>query len=281
MPALVCQEPYVYALARFLSPLGENGPMAAIHQAYCDESDDSTFHQAFVIAGFLGFPPYLGLLELKWEAALEEEHLEREGFHMADCVGGFKAFRNVPEAERIRLQDRFIAIINESEVPLFATGVMTNDYDALMPQFRAWRGEYAKPYYLAFQHLVHTMAKFLDDAEVPPKDTIGFMFDRQEEYEGRAKKMYDALWKDKVQFAHRLGPLCYVNRMQAVQVQAADVVAYLNLRYLIDVETGKQKASPQWEKLRSAGRMLTKFFSREGLEALLREHASSPPRAYI
>jgi hypothetical protein len=81
---------------------------------------------------------------------------------------------------------------------------------------------------------------------VPGSEPISFEFDQQKEYEGIAKTLYDLMQQDTaLPFRHRLGSLQFASRLQHVQLQAADVIAYESMRYVREVEI--RGGPPRWQ----------------------------------
>src|SRR5271157_534723 len=72
-----------------------------------------------------------------------------------------------------------------------------------------------------------------------PKDKIAFFFDRQREFQGRAKELYDALLKSPDFPCHnRLGPLTFDSKENSIPLQAIDLFAYEAYRYFTEEGSG-------------------------------------------
>ena len=225
--------------------------MGLINAGYCDESESTQAPPVFVVAGYLCRGPDWFELARHWRAALHREGLAECGFHMSECEGHTKPpYDSMDRGERERLQRLFIGIINKAPLWGYAAGVDLTRYYEILPQIKAKRGNQAKPYFLAFEHLVERMARVLDDGRFPPGERVAFVFDRQKEYQGRAKQLYDELAAmDHLPYTRRLGSLTFEDDHACEPLQAADLWAYEIRRRLVHVHLSLGKPRWQWDLL--------------------------------
>jgi len=240
--------------------------------AYCDESEDTNGQRlVYVVSGYLGSPQEWFELERRWKRALAEENIPE--FHMSWCENRLKHFEPMEREQRDHLQRRFIDIISATAIWGFSSAIHLQPYSALSERIRQNRGDvFAKPYYLAFQHQIEMMAIALDESPLAASDErIAFVFDQQKEYEGHAKALYESLSAKGVEtpYFHRLGSIGFDSRLSAIALQAADVFAYENLRYVREVEIGGQEARWQWERLNNTKRNQGRMFTEEELVKLM------------
>jgi hypothetical protein len=204
----------------------------AMLRAFCDESGKHEQAEAFVVSGYVGRENKWKTLERRWKRALHKEGLRE--FHMTDCEGGHGEFAGMLRAERDALQRRFIEIILDADIYGVSGGIDMASYNELSHRLKNIRKhvKYTKsPYFLGFEHFVMEVAyrvTWHSDIE-----RIAFVFDRQKEFQGRAKELYDEVvqLKDAVTYNHRLGPLAFDSKTVQVPLQAADVIAYEMYRY--------------------------------------------------
>lgn len=238
-------------------PDSEHRFMAVMNLAYCDESADPRSPPVYSVSGYLGRGPDWYELGRKWRRALAEEHLEADGFHMSKCEAGLEPPYQVSRDQRDYWQRKFIGIINETPLWGRAVCIETEPYLDLNAKtdatVRARRGDYAKPYYLAFQHAVESMAEVLERNDFPKGECITFVFDQQKEYQGKAKALYYSLQQDRrLSYTHRLGALTFDSRLAQEQLQAADILAYESMRFFRETKMkGQAKTRWQYDLLRS------------------------------
>jgi len=207
-------------------------------------NDESLNDRIFCISGYLAPASVWGEFEIKWKRALKEERLPY--FHMADCEAREEEFKGISKLERARLQRKFIEIITSTQATAIAVGVHLKFYDALADRIKKRGIKYSKAYFTAFVHQVDHLASRI--AHLPPEEQIGFVFDRQNEYQGRAKELYDSLLgHPELPFHSRLGPLGFADKTKVVPLQAADILAYESFRYLRDVTWNYRNKSPRWQ----------------------------------
>jgi hypothetical protein len=246
-----------------------------LHRAYCDESEDSEGRTVFAVCGYLGAMETWRSFQVLWKEALFEERIP--AFHASACDGGHDAFHGMPPDRRAALQRRFYSIIRTVLIWGYASAVRLNHYDLVQARIRAVRGELSKAYYLLFQHQIEMMVFAAEDAKIPPDDQIIFAFDLQQEYQakGKARRLYDSMRglgeSTAVSYSHRLGGLEFVSARDTVQLQAADILAYENMRYLRECYPDHPENERwQWQLLRSSGRMNGRLFDEAQLGDLLK-----------
>ena len=240
--------------------------MALMNVAYCDESADSRPPRVFSVSGYLGRAPDWFDLGRRWGIALREEGLEKTGFHMAHCEAGLAAPYHVSREERDRLQRRFIGIINDTPLWGYAVAIELDAYQEIVG-----RTDYKKPYYIAFQYAVERMALVLEENHFRRGECIAFVFDQQQEHEGKAKSLYESLQSSDLKYVHRLGSLTFDSRFARLQLQAADVLAYESMRHFR--EGRLQGKGPRWQyrllrSVRGRAKPEIRFFGRSQIETL-------------
>lgn len=242
-----------------------------VHHAYCDESEDSQKGgRFFIAAGYFAPVQVWEIFNRAWANTLDQLGIDE--FKMADCERGRGVYEGLSYQERALLQRTFIGLIVGSPIWGVSAAVNLRHYEEFMPRMVKARQKYAKPYFLAFQHLVEMMALKLSEAEiVGPSDRIAYFFDEQTEYQGRAKEIFSSLTKDgDLEYTNRVGSITFDDSRRFLPLQAADILAYENLRYLRDYRHGLRLSEPRWQwlMLRSAGKMMGRMFTRDELRAL-------------
>lgn len=215
-------------------------------RAFCDESyahRQSQNEKPFVIAGYIAPARVWMEFEGRWNMALSREHLPY--FHMAACETRHDVFKEMEPAERERLQRVFIDVIKGFKIVGVAAGVSQDAIAEAREELSKWRarrpGEkqyMVEPYLFAFEMCVNSMVAYLEHGEPPrPHEKIAFVFDEQNEFEGRAHKVRNILVNcEQYRNRHRIGPLTYEKDTTSgcVPIQAADILAYEVMRELRD-----------------------------------------------
>ena len=204
----------------------EHQLMGLINVAYCDESETTGTGPVFTISALLATGPTWFELDRKWRAALVEEGLSDTGFHMVECENRSGAFEGMERFERDRLQQSLIEICNAHPLWSYAIAVKLDDYRPLQPKMDQKFGAIAKPYYLGFRYMVQWLAELLDTNGFNPTECMSLVFDQHQEYQGRAKELYDATRESGAPPSHRMGSLTFSDRRTRPPLQAADIWAY-------------------------------------------------------
>jgi len=239
-------------MALLRAPNSEYQLMGQIIAAYCDESADHRDPAVYSVCGVLGFGRDWYELGRLWREALAETGLEKTGFHLGPCEAGrHPPYDKMDRPERDTLQRRFIGIINKARLWSYASAVRTDtDFPKLKTLIESQQNYdprvVAKPYYTTFEHTIQWLADVVDNGGIPKSEPIAFTFDQQREHEGIAKRLYDELQQDEaVTFRHRLGAIQFDSRLNQVQLQAADVIAYESMRYIREVAVRGRE--PRWQ----------------------------------
>lgn len=238
---------------------GEHRFMGLLNIAYCDESEDKRRdpRKVYTVSGYLGKSLEWFELGRRWESALKAEGLTTTGFHMSKCEAGKEPPYMIDRDIRDRLQRQFIDIINDTRLLGYAHAIELRYYNEIIKDIERQRPNHYKPYYLAFQATVERMSMVLEDAGLPRDECIAFVFDHHQEYQDKAKELYDSVKRSEtLTYLHRLGSLTFDSRLCQVQLQAADIWAYESMRYIRDVKIKGEPMRWQFERLcRNDGRV--------------------------
>lgn len=249
--------------------------------AYCDESyahrESAHVVKPFIIAGYIGRRKIWKAFEREWRRLLKAEKLPY--FHMADCEGAAgKLFGHIDlkteagRRERDRLQTVFIDAINRYQVYGVAVGVPQGDMAALhdeLAQFRpplpGQKQSMVTPYMFALEVCFNAMIARLKG--VDESERLAFVFDQQQEYEGRAHALRAHLVEnDLYPNANRLGPLTYDDKKLAVPLQAADILAYEVMREIRDHDGPRRWQRSRLDRARVAH---VEYFTRALLDGFV------------
>ena len=200
----------------------------------------------YAVSGYLGTAPDWYELGRRWQSALKAEGLATEGFHMSKCEAKGPPYNMMDRHVRDCLQRRFIDIIKDTPLLGYASAIELEYYDEIIDDIKSIRKGFYKPYYLAFQATVERMSMVLEDAGLPRDECIAFVFDQHQEYQDKAKELYDSVkCSETLTYLHRLGSLTFDSRLSQLQLQAADIWAYESMRYIRDVKI--KGGSARWQ----------------------------------
>ena len=216
--------------------------------------DASESGRVFCVAGYMAPLREWDKLERPWRAALKEESLNE--FKAADCEHQREEFagRSLDDCQRI--WERFVQLIHSVKLFACATVVDRDAWKDLNALFVGRLGpaginKYSKPYYPAFLWTVGGFATQI--IGLAPEELITFTFDRDKEYKGKAKYLYDLVLRQDFPISSRLGPCVFEDSRSLPALQAADMLAYEVMKYFKEAGLRKSPVRPQWQRLVVAG----------------------------
>jgi len=200
--------------------------------AYCDESGKHDQAECFVMSGMVTHD--WDRLSDEWSSALKDMGIQC--FHAADCEKQHGEFEGLSLERCEAIQDRLIRVMIRSKIPAVTTFIRRDGYEAVKHRLRTV-AKYKSIYFLGFEAAIVNMLHLAKNSEV------AFIFDRQREYQGRAKELYDLLTQHPT-FPHasRLGALTFEAKDRAIPLQAVDLFAYESYRRITDLNS-----KPRWQ----------------------------------
>jgi len=237
--------------------------------SYADESGDQ-HPGVYSVCGLIAKLEDFVELERRWRKALNEQHLAE--FHAAKIENHLRPFDDpsFDSDRRAFLQRTFIGLITEQPIWGFNAFVEIQALSKHADRLRPFVSD-VKPYTFSFRMLVEIMAIEVDD--YIKRDPIAFVFDQQNEYEGRAKEIYDRLSTDgEWPLAYRLGSLSFQSRLIFVALQAADTWAYESRKHVADVLYLKHPERWQFSLFKNAARFNIKGYPEAELLKLIAKY---------
>ncbi len=221
--------------------------------AYCDESGKHLEAKIFIMSGLVAPSTKWDRFSESWLSVLNKKGMKC--FHATDCENGYGEFQNMSLAEREAIQECLINVIRRSGIHAISTAIKRVDYAGVAHRLRTDK-KYQSIYFLGFEAAVVHMLDRAGTSEV------AFVFDRQKEYQGRAKELFDLMCRHPTyRSASRLGSLVFEPKEKAIPLQASDLFAYESYRFAIDPPTRK----PRWQI-----RLLREMKPRPGIGYLTR-----------
>lgn len=219
--------------------------------AYCDESyrDSPQATPFYVVAGFCGPLDRWANFERYWKGTMRELRITDIGLHASKCANGAKPYHRMSRERRDDIQHRLIVDIAASRLMGFVAAIDMPAFRARQATLQALYGKhdmkYAVPHVYAMQDCVLIMTEVTEFVT----DRIAFVFDRNKEFGGRAREWYQRDVKRPLMEYHtRLGSFTDDDRLNAVGLQAADLLAYSAFRNLSEPTRDRW----QWKELHQA-----------------------------
>lgn len=219
-------------------------------RAYLDESytGDLKTTPEYVVAGFIGEAREWELFEELWRRTMKDLDIERIGCHTNRCAGGAPPYDRMSVKQRDEIQYRLIVDIAAARLFGAVSIIDMNAYrehrdafgDTLLPEAR----QYNEAHILAIRQCVQHMCLLTEESTIEP---ITFVVDRNQQFGKRAKAWYEmSVGNDDNRHAKRFGTYSEAASMEAVGLQAADILAYAAMREAVG------RPGWQWNAMRSA-----------------------------
>jgi len=203
--------------------------------AYCDASYAVSPLKTpfYVVAGFIGEQEQWALFNSLWRQSMRDLHIETIGCHASKCANGAGPFRHIGAERRAEIQNRLIVDIAASRlfgaVSVIDMAAYQVAREVINDTMSKSDRQYNEPHVHAVRQCVQHMCLVTEDVTDEP---IAFVIDRNQEFGKRAKAWYDISVNNPQDRHHfRLGPFSEADRMQAIGLQAADLLAYAGFRH--------------------------------------------------
>lgn len=183
-------------------------------------------------------------------------------------------YRGWSDEKRNDFMMELIPIARDSAQFAVGGAVNVRDYDQYLPD---WIKDDAQhPYTFCFQLLLQTLLPILEENLHPrleADDQIAFFFDRQKQFEKRARLAFDRV-KAIRDARDRMGALAFVDKRRYIPLQAADLLAYLiRSGQAKRVKEGVKEPSfvpGNWEsEIVSRGNVAIAYYEKDKLRELL------------
>jgi hypothetical protein len=269
-----------------IHPMDGHRKLFAMMQAYFDESGIDHESDFCILAGYVGGPGQWKRFERKWKDTLarhsvKEFHAQR--FFQRDKKGHrLDEYASWTDLKADGFIKELIHCIIAVKVYPLSCSLVKEDWNKLTYGERRYltggifdagkftsSGAPSKVYFVPFQFCIYMATDFCGRGQ-----RVHFAFDMNQELHGYGREYFKVLKKlPGLSWAPKLGQTSWPTSFDAVQLQAADLLAYLLIRFM-PTRLGNQKAKPDWMLRLAAGRQwpdTMKFLDNAGLELLLSE----------
>ena len=238
MPPPESQEGYDGFRHFVLSINATTDTLMAMFTLYCDDSGTHSGSDIAVAACYVSTVEQWGHFKRNWEEINEREHFGV--FHMADFVGRHEQFSS-PEWHDQAKRDRTIsALISTIKVRArigFAAAIQKSAYDEVIASDEFLRQRLGTNHYaLAVRLCTALVDKWRQRHGY--NEPVQYVFDRMTKGRRDIDDMFDVLVSGQADALHRYGVYAdcwsFEDKAHVVQLQAADIWAYENFRYMRD-----------------------------------------------
>jgi len=246
-------------------PLSEGRVMGFMICSYADESADS---RVYSVSGLIGRLRDFVELERQWRLMLPEKGISE--FHASKLEFAQSPFDRLDRDQRDDIQRTFIGLITKMPIWGFHGFIELEAYELHKAELqRLLPSDQSDPYKFTFRLVVEQMAVEVEDYQVK-NEPIAFVFDQQQQHQGKAKEIYDHLatagnWP----LAHRLGSLTFASRHCYLCLQAADAWAYEARKNVSDAYFEKRPERWQMTLFKDAGRFNLSGYSKLDLPKMI------------
>jgi len=219
-----------------------------VYKSFIDESGIEGLPTC-VVAGYVGISTQFDRLALEWEKVLCKYDMLDEGFHSKEFYHPSQSSKvfGWSSTKREDFIDDLVDVINDRKVWLIGCGIDCIAFECLTEDekrhltggvFDGKRGKWilsgkpTAPYMLALRSTLENAVH-----HTPRRDQCFPVMDRQEQYEGYAREMYDWMLDGRmlVKNKERLGdPISFLSRKKFLQLQAADLAAYHTFQFALE-----------------------------------------------
>jgi hypothetical protein len=198
--------------------------------AFVDDSGSGGDSRFYVLGGYVASIPEWKSFAVKWQEVLDlQPKLDYFKMSQAESLkGNFLGFTVDQRDERL---SRFIDVILTHEVREASVAVPYAAFcEVLEPVLPR---THSSPYYFAFVAMVTALSGFYRHGGAP-KEVVDFIFDIQQGKQARMDRLYGSFkgWYPKWQ----LGRVDYRTDQEYLPLQAADLIAWHNRRFLCSSE---------------------------------------------
>lgn len=253
--------------------------------AYFDESDDN--ERAYAVAGFIGHQHDCVHFDLAWKDRILDKY-GLEYFKASELNAGteqFAKFRDDPNNVKAlfsprekdffnRIKAESIDIINEFDL-LVGVGAVLDwaDYDRIVTEWEVRGRVVPAPYFFCAQLVMMECGLMMNQLNSTTSSSqqglVRPVFDSHEEYEGRAKRLYNEFVQKNPLSAKSLLPPHYEDERDYLMLQAADNLAYECRRLLITEDYAHLPERKAMTRLKERVARIYKL-NYEGLNVILR-----------
>ena len=210
----------------------------------------------YAIGGYLAKDKTWTSISRQWKNRCLQDRVQC--FHAADCESGFGEFKKLSVEQRRDLKTDLIQIVDKHDgIGGFGAALIIDEFaQARDSSERARKVLGPDPYFFCFQIVLLAVCE--DFLRFDPSGTkkTACVFEDQEEFSGRTKRLFDEFKKMNPNYAPRLTTLTYAPKRQFIPLQVADNLAYETMK-----EIHNREYDPTRSRRISMAKMIPKIQS--------------------
>ncbi len=239
-------------------------------RGYCDESYDKN-HRVYSLSGFVGRDKAWKQISKRWRNRCLADGIQC--YHATDCEAAKGDFRAFSKDQIVKLNTDLIAILTEEKgIVGFGTSIILEDHTLVSESSEKARRVLGNhPYFMVMQFLLSDIANEILEAEKNYR--VAFIFDRQEEFQGRARQLYDEVRQQSPHLAKHMGTLSYADKRKFIPLQIADKLAYEVMKNMLNMKYDPDRKERTALTRMKEGRIIQaiRYMDRDFLDLIVRE----------
>lgn len=217
---------------------------------YFDDSGTDAGSEIAVASCYLGHVEQWSALSRNWDEINQQEHFGV--FHMADFVGKQKQFSDWPKAKCDRTIRKLISVIRTRAEHAFSACIVKDAYDQYILGDSVLRRKSYKNHYSAAIHMC--MAHIAQWRKKRQRlEPIQYVFDQMSKGRGEIDAMFQTVMSGGVDGLESYGVYgkklrdgwSFQSKAMVIPLQAVDIWAYENFRYMRDIVIPHSSAKPR------------------------------------
>ena len=193
-------------------------------KAYIDESGIHSEADMFVLAGYLAPEKEWDRFTKQWQAVLDEYSIT--AFHAVECNGNkgeFSKFKDKREERNQFVEKLLTTISRRPRIIPINVGLPPREFPD--PQHSKGQARAGHPYYVCMKMFVVCAIEIMKRM-FPKEKKIGFVFDRQDQFDGRAIAVFNGIVEEEFEGTELLDDIAFRSKKLHIPLQAADALAF-------------------------------------------------------
>lgn len=234
--------------------------IAAVLEAYLDESGSHDASKVFALGGYLAPPDEWEIFDGHWRSTLKRAGIKV--FHMRDYVACRREFEGWGDTSRINLLKELAEVIHRRDIWGVHYAINLEAYEKVAPNWARQKARAISPYLICMQFCIREITKELEKRG-KPAEQIAFVFDQHGEWASRIVGCYLEVQRRVPEHSKVMGPISFGTRTDNCRLQAADLLAYESYKEVFSkIFEPKRPPRKSFEELVRKGRVRGGYMDR-------------------
>jgi hypothetical protein len=207
----------------------EPNPYLAMLVAYFDESGIHDYSKVVSVAGLLGQTRAWSRLEKPWAKNLAVPRIKDLWFHAYECEEGVKQFDGISRPIRESLVAGLTNALLDRGLAFVGGSVFREDWENCAPP--EFKQRFPDPYAFCIESAVQEACRFVDHNAPGERVALVIALPQHKLYREHVELVIDYLYH-KSDLYPSLGSVTFGKPQELIPLQAADLFAFENYRYL-------------------------------------------------